>query len=281
MLSHIPRSVRWAVVVAIIGAVAVAVFQSWRAEAGAGYVPDGWVDTQFGPLGPADRDLLAKVRQAGLWEGPTGQEVQQRGSSQRVREVGAKIAAEHAELDGITRDAAAKLDVLLPSQPSEEQQGWMDEISASSGSDFDQTAIYLLRAAHGKVLPLISQVRAGTRNDLGRTFAVTAATFVNRHHEYLESTGLVDYSALPEPQLPGGPPVAPGINQTGASLATTVGSAAVVFFVAVLGIVGVLSLLRRGRTPPPEVVHIPEPRQPLALTAGTPERRPRHAARRW
>src|SRR5215211_3870626 len=30
------------------------------------------VQTRFGPLTPADRDFLIKVRLAGLWEGPAG-----------------------------------------------------------------------------------------------------------------------------------------------------------------------------------------------------------------
>lgn len=290
MLSHIPRTLRWAVVVAVIGAVAAAVFQSWRAETGAGGVPDGWVQTQFGPLGPADRELLVKVRLAGLWEVPVGQEVQQRATAQRVREVGTKIAAEHTELDGIVRDTAAKLNVVLPNQPSAEQQGWMNDISSSAGSDYDLMAVNRLRMAHGKVLPLISQVRAGTRNELVRKFAVTAATFVSRHHEYLESTGLVDYSALPEPPAPApaaGQPATPAVAQTGASLGTQMGTAAVVFLGAVIGIVGLLSLLRRGRKPLKDLVHVPEPRRPMPLPGSTlshslsHERRPRHAARRW
>ncbi len=301
MLTSIPRLVRWAVVVAVIGAITAAVFQSWRAEYGAGGVPDGWTETQFGPLGPADRDLLSKVRLAGLWEIPTGQEMQQRASGQRVQEVGAQIAKEHVELDGIVRQAAGQLDVVLPNQPTDEQQGWMAEISASSGADYDRLAVNRLRAAHGKVLPAISQVRAGTRNDLVRKFAVTAATFVNRHHEYLESTGLVDYNALPEPQAPGAPQSAsqsPAIDRTAAIVdSPNLGTAAVVFVAALLGIVGLFAFLlssrdarrKKGASAPAHSQEIPRQRpRPLELTAVPPpvqppviERGPRHAARRW
>src|SRR5690606_22840527 len=60
--------------------------------------------------------------------------------------------------------------------------------------------------APGLVLPVSSEVRASTQNGLVRQFAETAATCVTRHHGYLESTGLVDYSALPHhgPGLLGG-----------------------------------------------------------------------------
>jgi hypothetical protein len=71
MLRRIPRFLRLSVLVAVLLAVTVSVFQSWSSGTpGTG----GWVQTQWGPLGPADRDLLVKVRLAGLWEGPTGQQ---------------------------------------------------------------------------------------------------------------------------------------------------------------------------------------------------------------
>lgn len=203
MLRRIPRLLRRAVIVTVLLAVSASVYQSWSAGSpGAG----GWVQTEFGPLGPADRDLLVKVRLAGLWEGPTGQQAEQQASSAEVQEVGRKISVEHAQLDEEVRRVANQLGVLLPSGPSAQQNAWMDEISSQTGSDYDRVFVQRLREAHGAVLPVIAEVRSSTRNDLVRDFAVTAAEFVGRHHDYLESTGLVDYSALPHhgPGLFGG-----------------------------------------------------------------------------
>ena len=163
---------------------------------------DGWVSTQWGPLGPADRDLLAQVRLAGLWEMPVGQQLVERASSKAVRDAGDKIAREHMDLDQLTRDTAAKLGVLLPNQPTPEKQAWMNQISAASGSNFDWMAVNLLRQAHGSVLPTIINVRVGTRNSLVREFADQAAQYVNRHINYLESTGLVDFGRLDQPPDP-------------------------------------------------------------------------------
>ncbi|HLU58769.1 MAG TPA: DUF4142 domain-containing protein [Pseudonocardia sp.] len=203
MLRRIPRILRGAVVVTVLLAVSASVYQSWSAGAPG---TSGWTQTQWGPLGPADRDLLVKVRLAGLWEGPTAQQAQQMATSEDVREVGRKLAEEHAQLDEEVRSVADQLGVPLPSGPSAEQMRWMSEISSKTGSEYDRTFVQRLREAHGMVLPVISEVRASTQNDLVRQFAETAATFVTRHHGYLESTGLVDYSALPHhgPGLLGG-----------------------------------------------------------------------------
>ncbi|MFL1378007.1 MULTISPECIES: DUF4142 domain-containing protein [unclassified Nocardiopsis] len=161
-----------------------------------------WTATEYGPLGPADVDMLIKVRQAGLWEIPVGQQAADRGQSPRVLEVGATIADDHMLMDEQVRDVAARLDVRLPSAPSDDQQRWMDELSGLSGAAWDRTFADRLRFAHGNVLMVLADVRAGTRNDLIRSFCQHAILMVMRHMTLLESTGLVDYGALPEPRPP-------------------------------------------------------------------------------
>ncbi|MGH3794349.1 MAG: DUF4142 domain-containing protein [Pseudonocardiaceae bacterium] len=276
MRPPIPRFIRWTVVLAVIAALTIAVFQYWNTrQVAAGSAQSGWTQTAWGPLGPADRVMLVKVRQASLWEMPTSQMAQQQGSAPRVREIGKLISAEHMDLDAQDRDVAEKLGVQLPNQPSAQQQGWMTEIAGKSGSDFDRTYVQRLRAAHGQVLTFLAQVRAGTRNDLVRSFATTCTAFVSRHMDYLESTGLVDFSALPAPPVPAGSPpqtAAPttGVPAAGASVAgqqqvspvaqatATVGpshyDAALVFIAALLVIGGLLWLLgtagRRARQAP-------------------------------
>jgi predicted outer membrane protein len=295
----------------VIAALTVAVFQYWGSNPQPTAAQAGWTQTEWGPLGPADRDLLIKVRQAGLWEGPTGQQAQQQASSARVREVGRLISAEHADLDAQVRDVSAKLGVLLPNQPNEQQQAWMAEIAGQSSAEFDRTFVQRLRAAHGKVLPVIAEVRSGTRNDLVRQFATTAAQFVTRHHEYLESTGLVDFSALPEPPAPDAAPPAGAVPPAAAAPATAVAAgvpgagheqhvnpvvqtnpvaqassaggakvmvAALVYIAALLAIVGLLWLLgtaglraRKSRR---------RPQRAPADTRVLPTRS-RHSAQRW
>jgi predicted outer membrane protein len=149
------------------------------------------------PLAVTDREVLHKVKQAGLWEMPVGMWLSERAADPRVREVGSKIAGEHQELDAIVDEAASRLDVELPAEPTSEQQGWMREIEAQGGAAFDERAVFLLRQAHGNVLPVLTAVRVATRNAVIREFTTEAMAFVQRHIQYLESTGLVRYAELP------------------------------------------------------------------------------------
>ncbi|GAA4713761.1 hypothetical protein GCM10023215_65970 [Pseudonocardia yuanmonensis] len=240
MLHRIPRSVRWALLVAVLGAVTVSVLQSWTTGApGTG----GWQQTQWGPLGPADRDLLIKVRQAGLWEAPTGQQMSQQATNQQVRETGQHLAEQHAVLDQIDRETADKLGVQLPSRPTDQQIGWMNQITNTTGTDYDRVAVQIVREAHGNVLPVIAEVRVSTRNELVRQFADTAFQYVTGHIAMLEATGLVDYSALPEPPSPG--------LLSGATSPADMIVPAIVFVACAAAAIGLLITLRRGRKKAP------------------------------
>ena len=161
MRSPVSRAARWggAVVLAVI--VTIAVFgSSGGGDAAATQQPGTATRTAFGPLAPSDVDLVVKVRQAGLWEGPTGQQMEQRATNEVVRDAGRRISTEHAELDALVRQTADQLGITLPSQPSAQQQRWMELISAQTGADYDRTAVNVLRQAHGTVLPVIAQVRS-------------------------------------------------------------------------------------------------------------------------
>jgi hypothetical protein len=172
---------RWHLIAIAVGAIVMALF----------YFPVP------APL-TSDQDILNRVKQAGLWEMPVGDELAARGQAARVRDVGAKISAEHHQLDRITIDAAAELGAELPTEPTVDQRFWIAEVRHATTEDIDRIAINRLRAAHGKVLPLLAQVKVGTRDPIIREFVTESMVYVSRHITYLESTGLVDFSALPE-----------------------------------------------------------------------------------
>ncbi|OXM49007.1 DUF4142 domain-containing protein [Amycolatopsis alba] len=150
----------------------------------------------FAGIDSHDRELLVRVRQAGLWEGPVSRQAEQRGSAQRVREVGRKLADDHDRLDAQVRELASKVRVELPGEPTEEQRSWVGEITGAGGADFDRLYVNRARAAHGSVFGLASQVRAASRDDAMRSFAQTAVDTVMRHMTLLESTGIAETTSL-------------------------------------------------------------------------------------
>lgn len=150
-----------------------------------------------------ERQLLIKVRSAGLWVIPASQSAEQQAASQAVKEAGTRITSQYEQLDTETQALAARLGVVLPSQPTEQQQGWLAELANASGPEFDKAFVNLLRGTHGTVFALVAQVRAGTRNEQVRAFAQKANDVITANMTLLESTGEVDFNALPELVLPG------------------------------------------------------------------------------
>ncbi|WP_425246764.1 DUF4142 domain-containing protein [Streptomyces sp. NEAU-NA10] len=154
------------------------------------------VATQYGPLSALDRDFVTKVRLAGLWELPAGQQAQQKGTTEAVRAAGRHLVEGHTFLDERVRSVAAQLGLALPNEPTDQQKGWLEELNAAQGVDYDRKFANILRVAHGRVFSVVAQVRAGTQNALVRQLADDANTTVLDHITVLEATGYVDFDAL-------------------------------------------------------------------------------------
>jgi putative membrane protein len=148
------------------------------------------VQTKWGPLTASDREVLVRVRLANLWERPVGLQAVDHAGTQRIRDVGAILAADHLKLDEAVLDAAKQLGVALPSQPNALQRGWMNELAGLRGKAYDEVFANRLRAAHGTVFGLIAEVRGSTENSMVRSFAQVGVNTVMKHMTLLEGTGL-------------------------------------------------------------------------------------------
>jgi predicted outer membrane protein len=151
---------------------------------------DQTTETKWGPLTAADREVLIRVRLANLWERPVGLQAETQAGSQRVKDVGAILAADHLKLDALVQGIAKQLGVDLPDQPNALQQGWVAELNGLRGQPYDVTWANRLRSAHGTVFGLVAEDRAGTENTVIRAFAQSAVDIVMKHMTLLESTGL-------------------------------------------------------------------------------------------
>ncbi|MFB7369372.1 DUF4142 domain-containing protein [Streptomyces sp. NPDC056222] len=207
------------IIAALVATVGALAFPVWsyadRSGTGQANLNASSVATQWGPLSATDRDFLVKVRLAGLWELPAGQQAIERAPSRAMVECGDHLVVGHTDLDRRARDVAAKLGVELPNQPTEQQQGWLRELTAARGEEYERKFANLLRNAHGKVFALVAEVRHTTRNTLIRQLASDANQTVLDHITMLEATGMVDHDALANEAAgrktspPTGPPVVP------------------------------------------------------------------------
>jgi putative membrane protein len=236
----------------MIAALALVLFDSKAAfaEPGVPNPPNNLLtDTGEGNVAEADIDFVTKVRLAGLWEIPAGEMAQERSSSNRIKSIGQDIAEQHEALDALVLAAAKKLDIDLPDKPNKDQQGWLDEMEAAQGEEFDQIYIDRLRAAHGKIFPAIATIRTSTRNDTVRKLAQRTNQFVMTHLTLLESSGIVDFEALPTAPPPNAAATtkaaSPVLQSADAGGGTTSISLPVVGVLVAVGVGGALLLSRK------------------------------------
>ncbi|MGW0905520.1 DUF4142 domain-containing protein [Streptomyces sp. NPDC002853] len=197
------------IVAGLVATLAALLFPVWSYEDRSGTGQDlldaETVSTEFGPLSALDRDFITKVRLAGLWELPAGQQAEARGTTKAVQTAGEHLVEGHTFLDARVREVATRLNMELPNQPTSQQRGWLDEMSDAHGGAYDEKFANILRAAHGKVFSVVAEVRATTRNSLVRALADDANTTVLDHITVLEGTGLVDFDDLARDAASAGP----------------------------------------------------------------------------
>ncbi|MGY0486798.1 DUF4142 domain-containing protein [Streptomyces sp. WG-D5] len=169
-------------------------------------------NTRWGPLTEADRDFVVKVRSAGLWEFPLGQEVLKRGTSPEVKEAGRHLIVGHALLDASCRKISQEMNIALPNQATPQQQQFVATVQSKRGKEFDSTASNIMRVTHGQIFPAVSNIRATTQNTEVRRLANEANDVVRDHMEVLEKTGLVNMDQALAEQT--GPPKLPKDQMT-------------------------------------------------------------------
>ena len=156
----------------------------------------GSVNTQWGPLTASDRDLIMRVRLAGLWELPAAEKAMARSKSSQVKEAADHLIVGHKDLDERVRAVASQLGMELPNVPNEQQQGFLQQMDNATDDQFDRVWANLLRSAHGKIFPAIGTIRNQTENTLVRQLASDTNQTVLDHITMLEKTGQVDFDAI-------------------------------------------------------------------------------------
>jgi predicted outer membrane protein len=188
------------IVTCLTATLAALVFSLWSYTDRPGTGPDvlsaQTLRTSYGPLSALDQDFLVKVRLAGLWELPAGRQAQTKGTTPAVRTAGRHLVEGHGFLDERVRGVAARLNLALPDEPSDQQKQWLETLDAAQGAEYDRQFANILRLAHGRVFSVVAQVRASTRNSLVRDLADDANTTVLDHIKVLEATGYVDFDAM-------------------------------------------------------------------------------------
>jgi putative membrane protein len=86
-----------------------------------------------------DQEYLQKSAAGDIFEIQGGQMAQQKGQSTEVKDLGARLEADHTKSLSETRDLAKQLGVSLPTKPDAKMQSLLNQFAAASGAAFDRT----------------------------------------------------------------------------------------------------------------------------------------------
>ncbi|MFI7643334.1 DUF4142 domain-containing protein [Nonomuraea sp. NPDC049400] len=103
-------------------------------------------------LNDQDRTFLRKAHQSNLAEIQAGQAAQDRGASETVRDLGAKLVSDHTKLDRDVQRVAEQAELELPKRPSAEQRRELEQVTARSGKAFDRAWLAAQIAGHRQSL---------------------------------------------------------------------------------------------------------------------------------
>ncbi|WP_285751323.1 DUF4142 domain-containing protein [Lentzea sp. NBRC 105346] len=140
--------------------------------------------------------FLIALRQANVWILPTTRQAPDQTTNETVRTAAKELFDAHSRLDIDILKAAGDVGVVLPNDPSNEQQSRIVELGARTGTDHDRAFATTIRAAQGTLLVQGANIRATTRNSALRTLAHLTVHMLLRGMQTIEATGLVDPKAF-------------------------------------------------------------------------------------
>lgn len=99
-----------------------------------------------------DIEFLVEARRSSLAEARLGQLAMQQSQDQRVRELGAKIATDHASLAAEIERLLEPLQVTIPTEPAAQAQTDHAAVARLSGREFDVAFIEMMIGSHTEAI---------------------------------------------------------------------------------------------------------------------------------
>ncbi|ADB31013.1 hypothetical protein Kfla_1919 [Kribbella flavida DSM 17836] len=130
-----------------------------------------------------DRAFLRGAHQSNLAEIATGKLAQAKGSSDRVKDLGALLVSDHTKLDAALRRVAAAANVSLPTTPNAEQRALQAKLTAAGAGEFDALFVAGQLEGHAKTMAIGERELANGSDARVIKAAKDSAPVIASHHE--------------------------------------------------------------------------------------------------
>ena len=190
-LSTLSAGIGLAFLVASIGAVAQgsAASSAQRAQPGpSGSSAQGMKAGTGASLAGADKEFVQKAAVGGMAEVAMGKMAQQKGSSDQVKQFGARMVEDHSKANDELKKVASAKGVTLPTDVDAKHKAKMDKMQKLSGGEFDRAYMDDMVADHKHdVADFKKQANGGKDSDL-KAFAAKTLPTLEDHLKMAQST---------------------------------------------------------------------------------------------
>jgi putative membrane protein len=139
-----------------------------------------------GSASEADRQFVVAAAAAGMAEVDMGKLAAQKGSTEKVRNVGERMVNDHSKAHAELKKAAQAAGLSVPAKPSAEHQKHMATLHRLSGQKFDREYLRIQDQDHDKAVALFKKQAQGGQNPGLRKFASSTLPTLERHKKMVD-----------------------------------------------------------------------------------------------
>ena len=128
-----------------------------------------------------DKAFVMKAAQGGMTEVQLGQLAADKGTSQDVKDFGAKMVTDHGKANDELKSIANSKGITLPGKLDSKHQAMVDKLNGLSGAGFDKVYVATMVTAHTKDNALFSKEASSGQDPDIKAFAAKTDEMVKMH----------------------------------------------------------------------------------------------------
>jgi putative membrane protein len=141
------------------------------------------------PVSQEDADWAVEAANGGMTEVELGKIAQQKATSDRVKNFGAMMVADHGKAGDQLKQIAAQKNITLPASLSDKSQKDLDNLNKKTGKDFDKAYIDMMIDDHKKDLDKFKKGSTDLKDADLKNFATQGVPMIQMHLDTIKAIG--------------------------------------------------------------------------------------------
>lgn len=142
-----------------------------------------------GPVSEEDAKWAVEAANGGMTEVELGKVAQEKATTERLKNFGAMMVADHGKAGDKLKQIAAAKNITLPASLSDKSQKDMEDLNKKSGKDFDKAYVNMMIDDHKKDVDEFKKGSADLKDSDLKNFAAETLTVIQMHLDSIQAIG--------------------------------------------------------------------------------------------